>query len=163
MQRSGRNTRGLFNSATIARGEFQFLPLRHTYAEDDGLRYVAAASLLLRRALRRLAALRWMIPRLAALSIAEMTRRISSAFGAGAERIGFCRLRRCALTLRFRSARLCVWRERLAADLVLAIADENFCESRIPPRAIPTSVCSMQASSSAGRRQALRPSAFVLR
>src|SRR6266853_1581632 len=72
-----------------------------------------------------------MIPRLAALSIAEMTARISSAFGAGAERIGFCRLRRCALTLRFRSARLCVWRERLAADLVLAIADEDFCESRI--------------------------------
>src|SRR5712691_6934587 len=72
-----------------------------------------------------------MIPRLAALSIDEMTRRISSAFAAGAERIGFCRLRRCALTLRFRSARLCVWRERLAADLVLAIVHENFCESRI--------------------------------
>jgi len=104
-----------------------------------------------------------MIPRLAALSIAEMTARISSAFGAGAERIGFCRLRRCALTLRFRSARLCVWRERLAADLVLAIADENFCESRILPRAIPTKACSMQALSSGGRRQARQPFAFDLR
>jgi hypothetical protein len=66
-----------------------------------------------------------MIPRLAALSIAEMIARISSGFGAGADRIRFCRLRRCALTLRFRSARLCVWRERLAADFVLAIADQK--------------------------------------
>ena len=69
-----------------------------------------------------------MVPRLAALSIAEMTARISSAFGVAAGRIRFCRLRRCALTLRFRSARLCVWRERFAADLVLAIANENLYE-----------------------------------
>ena len=104
-----------------------------------------------------------MIPRLAALSIAEMIARISSAFDAGVERVGFCRLRRRALTLRFRSARLCVWRERLAADLVLAIADENFCENRSLPGAIPTSACSMQALSCAGRRQALQPFAFDLR
>src|SRR5262245_45557392 len=104
-----------------------------------------------------------MIPRLAALSIAEMTRRTSSAFGVAVERVRFCRLRRRALTLRFRSARLCVWRERLAADFVLAIANENFCENRILPRAIPTSACSMQALSCAGRRQALQPFAFDLR
>src|SRR5437867_3282884 len=73
----------------------------HSPAQDGGSRYFAVPTALLSRALRRLATLRWMIPRLAALSIAEMTRRISSAFGAGAERIGFCRLRRCALTLRF--------------------------------------------------------------
>ena len=66
-----------------------------------------------------------MIPRLAALSIAEMTARISSAFGVDVARVRFRRLRRCALTLRFRSARLCVWRERLAADFVLAIADQK--------------------------------------
>jgi hypothetical protein len=66
-----------------------------------------------------------MIPRLAALSIAEMIARISTA-DAGVERIRFCRLRRRALTLRFRSARLCVWRDRFAADFVLAIAKENF-------------------------------------
>src|SRR5207302_1736985 len=53
--------------------------------------------------------------------------------------------------------------QRLAADLVLAIADENFCESRILPRAIPTKACSMQALSSGGRRQARQPFAFDLR
>src|SRR5207237_7114733 len=104
-----------------------------------------------------------MIPRLAALSTAEVIARMSSAFGAGAERIRFVRLRKCALTLRFRSARLCVWRERFAADLILAIADEKFCESRILARAISTSVCSTQASPSAGRPRALQPFAFVLR
>ena len=147
----------------IGRASGQGFRFCHSSAQDGGSRYFAVPTALLSRALRRLATLRWMIPRLAALSIAEMTRRISSAFGAGAERIGFCRLRRCALTLRFRSARLCVWRERLAADLVLAIADKNFCESRILPRAIPTKACSMQALSSAGRRQALQPFAFDLR
>jgi len=89
------------------------------------VRYLAAPIALVRRALRRFAALRPMMPRLAALSIAEMIARISLPFGAGAERIRFCRFRTCALMLRFRSARLCVWRERLAADLVLAIADQK--------------------------------------
>src|SRR5262249_57939895 len=82
------------------------------------VRYLATPIALLRRALRRFAALGRMMPRLAALSIAEMNARISSAFGAGAERIRFCRFRTCALTLRFRSARLCVWRERLADYLL---------------------------------------------
>src|SRR5215470_8849350 len=103
-----------------------------------------------------------MIPRLAALSTAEMSARILSAFAAGAERIRFCRLRRCALTLRFPSARLCVWRERFAADLVLAIADEKSCESRIPARVIFKSVCSLRLSLFCGHRQALQPSAFLL-
>jgi hypothetical protein len=62
-----------------------------------------------------------MIPRLAALSIAEMTARICSVFGVSEERACFCIVRRRVTTLRLRSDRFSVWRARLAADLVLAI------------------------------------------
>jgi hypothetical protein len=61
-----------------------------------------------------------MTPLLAALSIAEIADRIWSAVRSE-ERICFCSLRRCVLTLRLRAARLSVCRARLAADLVLAI------------------------------------------
>ncbi len=62
-----------------------------------------------------------MIPRLAALSIAEMTARICSVFGVSEERACFCIVRRRVTTLRLRSDRFSVWRARLAADFVLAI------------------------------------------
>jgi hypothetical protein len=62
-----------------------------------------------------------MIPRLAALSIAEMTARICSVFGASEERACFCIVRKRVTTLRLRSDRFSVWRARLAADFVLAI------------------------------------------
>jgi hypothetical protein len=69
-----------------------------------------------------------MIPRLAALSIAEISERISSVLGACAERTPFCIFRRPVTTLRFRSVRFTLWRARLAADLVFAIANQNFVE-----------------------------------
>src|SRR6266536_3627557 len=62
-----------------------------------------------------------MIPRFAALSIAEMTARTPSKLGISEERTCFCIVRRCVTTLRLRSERFNVWRVRLAADLVLAI------------------------------------------
>jgi hypothetical protein len=62
-----------------------------------------------------------MIPRLAALSIAEMTARICSVFGVSEERACFCIVRKRVTTLRLRSDRFSVWRARLAADFVLAI------------------------------------------
>lgn len=62
-----------------------------------------------------------MIPRLAALSIAETKVRISSALGDGVERACFCILRKRATTLRLRRVRVKVWRARFAADLVLAM------------------------------------------
>ena len=37
-------------------------------------------------------------------------------------------VRRCVTTLRLRSVRLTLWRARLAADLVLAIADQKLLE-----------------------------------
>jgi len=120
-----------------------------------------AANALLRRALRWLAALRWMTPLLAALSIAEIAARICSAVRSGAERICFCSLRRCVLTLRLWAARLSVCRARLPADFVLAIGDQEFIE-RTPARALVISVCSLRVSLFAGRRQALQPTAFVL-
>src|SRR5213596_3114694 len=67
-----------------------------------------------------------MIPRLAALSIAEMTARICSVFGVSEERACFCIERRRVTTLRLRSDRFNVWRARLTADFVLAIAIEKF-------------------------------------
>ena len=49
-----------------------------------------------------------MIPRLAALSIAEMTARICSVFGVSEERACFCIVRRRVTTLRLRSDRFSV-------------------------------------------------------
>jgi hypothetical protein len=66
-----------------------------------------------------------MIPRLAALSIAEINARIWSALGVCVERACFCIVRRRVTALRFRSDRFNVWRARLVADLVLAIADQK--------------------------------------
>src|SRR6516225_7649210 len=103
-----------------------------------------------------------MIPRLAALSIAEIAARISSALRSGAERICFCSLRRCVLTLRLRAARRRVWRDRLAADLVLAIGDQEFYGATLGSALIIT-VCSVRVSLFVGRRQALQRSAFALR
>src|SRR6266480_310915 len=62
-----------------------------------------------------------MIPRLAALSIAEISARTCSGSGVCTERTVFCIVRRCVTTLRLRSDRFTVWRARLAADLVFAI------------------------------------------
>lgn len=62
-----------------------------------------------------------MIPRLAALSIAEISARTCSGLGVCTERIVFCIVRRPVTTLRLRSDRLSVWRARLAADFVFAI------------------------------------------
>ena len=62
-----------------------------------------------------------MIPRFAALSIAEITARIPSKLGISEERTCFCIVRKRVTTLRLRSERFNVWRERLAADFVLAI------------------------------------------
>src|SRR5436305_14698790 len=103
-----------------------------------------------------------MTPFLAALSIAEIAARICSGVRSGAKRICFCRLRRCVLTLRLWTARLSVCRARLAADLVLAIGDQNFIEPT-PPSALVIGVCSLRVSLFAARRRALQPFAFVLR
>jgi len=62
-----------------------------------------------------------MIPRLEALSIAEISVRTCSGLGVCTERTVFCIVRRCVTTLRLRSDRFTVWRARLAADLVFAI------------------------------------------
>ena len=62
-----------------------------------------------------------MIPRLAALSIAEMTPGIPSKLDTSEERACFCIVRRRVTTLRLRSDRFNVWRARLAADFVLAM------------------------------------------
>jgi len=62
-----------------------------------------------------------MMPRFAALSIAEMTPRISSKLDTSEERACFCIVRRRVTTLRLRSDRFNVWRARLAADFVLAM------------------------------------------
>jgi hypothetical protein len=62
-----------------------------------------------------------MIPRLAALSIAEIKAPISPALDGPFESAPFCIVRKRASALRLRSVRFNVWRARLAADLVLAI------------------------------------------
>lgn len=66
-----------------------------------------------------------MIPRLAALSIAETSARIWSALAVCVERTLFCIVRRPVTTLRLRSDRFTVWRARLPADFVLAIVDQK--------------------------------------
>jgi hypothetical protein len=87
--------------------------------------HLAATSALLSRALRRFAAFSWMIPRLAALSIAETRARICSGLAVCEEPAVFCIVRRRVRTLRLRSDRFTVWRARLAADLVLAIVNQK--------------------------------------
>jgi len=62
-----------------------------------------------------------MIPRLAALSIEEISRRIWLGSGFSEEPARLCSVRRCVTTLRLRSDRRTVCRARLAADFVLAI------------------------------------------
>ena len=62
-----------------------------------------------------------MIPRLAALSIAEISARTCSGPGVCTERTLFSIVRRPVTTLRLRSDRFSVWRARLAADFVFAI------------------------------------------
>src|ERR1700736_592236 len=60
-----------------------------------------------------------MMPRLAALSSAEIRPRICSASGLAAPRTRFCSVRKRVRTLRFWLARVSDCRERFAADLVL--------------------------------------------
>ena len=62
-----------------------------------------------------------MIPRLAALSIAEISAPTCSAVGVCADRTPFCIVRNSVTTLRLRSDRLSAWRVRFAADFVFAI------------------------------------------
>lgn len=72
-----------------------------------------------------------MIPRLAALSIAEISARIRFTSGFSEECVLFCIFRKRVTTLRLRSDRFKVWRARLAADLVLAIVmGKNFVGAR---------------------------------
>ena len=68
-----------------------------------------------------------MMPRFAALSIAEITARMPSKLDTSEERACFCIVRRRVSTLRLRSDRFNVWRARLTADFVLAIADRKIC------------------------------------
>src|SRR6266480_1322270 len=62
-----------------------------------------------------------MMPRFAALSIEEISRRIRLGSGFSEEPAPLCSVRRCVTTLRLRSDRRTVCRARLAADFVLAI------------------------------------------
>src|ERR1051326_5665017 len=72
---------------------------------------------LFNRAFRRFAAFLWMMPRLAALSIAEIIARTSFASGLAAPpEMPFCIRRRRVMTVRLRSERFVVWRARLEAD-----------------------------------------------
>jgi hypothetical protein len=151
-----------------------------------GRHYFAAVSALFSRALRRFAAFSWMIPRLAALSIAEISARICSGLGVCAERTVFCIVRRPVTTLRLRSDRFTVWRARLAADFVLAIVKQKSCgRARSPARRdcqlrrfsrpgftcrrgsdasvqglSATNACSIRASPFVAEQQAPHPPAF---
>jgi hypothetical protein len=129
-----------------------------------------------------------MIPRLAALSIAEISARTCSGPGACTERTVFCIVRRCVTTLRLRSDRFTVWRARLAADLVFAIVIKKFwtctlasalrlsspegfpslhsprrrCQRRAGSKPLSaTIVCSIRASLLPAEQQVLHPYAFV--
>jgi hypothetical protein len=76
-----------------------------------------------------------MIPRLAALSIAEISARTRSELGVCVERTVFCMDRKCVTTLRLRSDLFTVCRARLAADLVLAISNNQKRRGRARSRA----------------------------
>jgi hypothetical protein len=158
------------SSTEVFRGEAAFnrdMALKVTFCEilrrcsGCNPAYFAVASALFSRALRRSAALRWMTPFLAALSIAEIAARTWSAVRSGAKRICFCSLRRCVLTLRLRTARRSVCRDRFAADLVLAIGNREL-SNKFRAAALATTVCSVRVLIFAGHRRALHPSAFVL-
>ena len=82
---------------------------------------VAERILLFSCALRLRAVFLWMMPRLAALSIAEMYKPILFGSGCAAEVELFCIPRSRVITLRFRRVRAAIWRARLAADFVLAM------------------------------------------
>ena len=127
-----------------------------------------------------------MIPRLAALSIAEINARICSVLGFLSERTVFCIVRRRVTTARLRSDRLTVWRARLAADFVFAIVNQKMMDLHarqrvtiVNPSGFPgvdsppgpangvtvqaraTTVYSIPASLFASARQAPHPFAFV--
>src|SRR6266480_1649877 len=128
-----------------------------------------------------------MIPRLAALSIAEISVRTCSGLGVCTERTVFCIVRRCVTTLRLRSDRFTVWRARLAADLVFAIVIKKIMDLHareriaiVNPEGIPslrsragmqaahpskgwraTSVCSIRASLFAAGQQLPHAFSFV--
>ena len=128
-----------------------------------------------------------MIPRLAALSIAEISARTCSGLGVCTERTVFCIVRRCVTTLRLRSDRFTVWRARLAADLVFAIVIKKVMDLHareritiVNPGGFPslhsrarmqaahpskgrsaTIVCSIRASLLPAEQQVLHPYAFV--
>src|SRR5436305_195234 len=76
-----------------------------------------------------------MMPRLAALSIAEIIARTSLA--SGFADTPFCIRRRRVMTVRLRRERFVVWRARLAADRVLAMVE--ICERAGSRRAAPLS------------------------
>jgi len=98
---------------------------RGTLHSQAATGYLAPANALLSRALRRYAAFLWMIPRLAALSIAEISVRICSGLGVCTERTVFCIVRRRVTTLRLCSERFTVWRARLEADFVFAMVTKK--------------------------------------
>ena len=102
-----------------------------------------------------------MIPRFAALSIAEISVRIWSASGFSVERAAFCIVRKRVTALRFRSVRLIFWRDRLAADFVLAIGDKTTAAREHPARAGARTFYSVRASLFFARPQALRPCAYL--
>ncbi len=106
----------------------------HDYENGNGLTekgtinqaVTGATKDLFKRAFRRFAAFLWIMPRLAALSMAEIIACTSFASGfAAAAEIPFCILRRRVRTLRLRSERTVVRRARLEADFVLAIYLRN--------------------------------------
>ncbi len=66
------------------------------------------------------------MPRLAALSIAEISAPTCSAVGVCADRSPLCIVRSPVTTLRLRSDRLSAWRVRFAADFVFAMGFKSY-------------------------------------
>src|SRR3954447_1012432 len=66
-----------------------------------------------------------MVPRLAALSIAEISTLSCAASPLEVDLLRFFKLRNWVSTLRLRRERVAVWRARLEADLVLAMKCSN--------------------------------------
>src|SRR5205814_8074628 len=98
-----------------------------------------------------------MMPRLAALSMAEIIARTSFASGlAPAAETFFCIPRRRVRTLRLRRVRLVVWRARLEADRVLAMV--KICEAgRVAESSRPVKAASPGKQSGDAKNYALRP------
>ncbi len=99
-----------------------------------------------------------MIPRLAALSIAEISARTCSGSGVCTERTVLCIVRRCVTTLRLRSDRFTVWRARLAADLVFAIVIKKVMDLHARERIAIVKLKVFQACIHAPAWQAAHPS-----